>query len=131
MADLFQAAFNFFVAYEKRADPLDCEVDAMIVAGLHNKSYRIRARQIMFALAYHELGDGNQEAFFRLVQEYNKTAMGDRYLGPKQNSSAPSLREYLKKAQKRIQPMSGQTLRQYQEMAYGRGTPNFFPFYLE
>ena len=118
MEDLFQASFNFFIAYEKREDPLDHEVDAMIVARLHNKSYRIRARQIMFALAYHELGNGNQEEFFRLVQKYNKTVTDDRFLGPKKDSSAPSLREYLKKAQKRIQPMSGKVLRQYRELAF-------------
>ena len=136
-ANLFARAFALFVAYERCVDPLNPEHEGVIIVGLQNKSYRIRARQIMFALAYREFGDGNQEAFFRAVQEYNQTA--NEYLGPKKLSSTKSLRDYLKKGQAQINFGQGwfgrKTLRAYQELAQAEPgldfTTKFFQFYLE
>lgn len=107
MDDLFRKAFALFSAYESRHDPFDPEIDYEIAAGMRNKSYQIRMRQIMFALAFTEFGTGNQEAFFRSVQKYNKTAPDGRHLGPKKLSSTKSLRAYLKKGQAQIHFSSG------------------------
>ena len=115
--DLYGIAFQLFVAYENRVDPLDPEIEFWIAAWMQNASYRIRMKQIMFALAYREFGNGNQEAFFRAVQEYNKGALDGLHLGPKKFTSAKSLRDYLKKAQAQIYFGGSQKiLRQYNEM---------------
>ena len=117
--DLFHKAAALFRAYEGRHEPFDPGVDYEIVTGMRDKSYVIRMRQIMFALAYREFGNGNQEEFFRLVQKYNKTAASGRHLGPKKFSSAKSLRIYLKKGQAKIKFWSRKSLRTYQELARG------------
>jgi hypothetical protein len=115
--DLFHKAAALFRACEGRHDPFDPGVDYEIFAGIRDKSYVILMRQTMFALAYHEFGNGNQEEFFRLVQKYNKTAASSRHLGPKKFSSAKSLRIYLKKGQAKIERWSRKSLRTYQELA--------------
>ena len=117
MRDLHHEAFGLFVKYEEERlyDPLDPDAPMAALGWMYNKSYRIRVGQIMFALAYQEFGDGNQEAFFRLVQEYNKTNPDGEFLGPKRNTSTKSLRAYLKKGQARIQ-------------AEVLGIPTFFHF---
>jgi hypothetical protein len=101
MDNLWDKAFALFVAYEQRIDPHDLEPVGRMIAGMtsEKEEYRIRMRQIMFALAYREFGKGNQEEFFRLVQKYNKTAPARQHLGPKKFSSPKSLRAYLKKGQ--------------------------------
>jgi hypothetical protein len=86
-----------------RVDPLDSEVEAGLILALADKSFRILMHQMMFALAYEDLfGAGNQEAFFRLVKDYNKTASPGKHLGPKKFSSPKSLRAYLKKGRAHI-----------------------------
>jgi hypothetical protein len=131
MDDLFERAYVLLEAYLKRHDPLDVEVDASIVLGLTNKSSVILMRQIMFALAFQEFGGGNQEAFFRFIIKYNKIAPDGKHLGPKKFSSIKSLRPYLKKARKHIQPMSGKILANYMEFAFpleAVGVPTFSDF---
>jgi hypothetical protein len=115
--DLYGIAFELFVAYEKRVDPDDPTIEFMIAAWMQNASYRIRMKQIMFALAYQEFGNGNQEAFFRAIAKYNEGALDGLHLGPKKFTSAKSLRDYLKKAQAQIHfGDSRKILRQYNEM---------------
>ena len=114
---LFAKAAELFRAYESRYDPCDPTINYEIFAGMRDKSYLIRMRQIMFALAYREFGNGNQEEFFRLVQKFNKGAAPGRHLGPKKFSSAKSLRAYLKKGQVRIKFGTSKSLRTYQELA--------------
>jgi hypothetical protein len=115
--DLFNKAAALFRAYEHRYDPFDLATDFEIAAGMRDKSYLIRMRQIMFALAYSEFGNGNQEEFFRLVQKFNKGAPVGFHLGPKKFSSTKSLRAYLKKGQERIEFRTSKSLRNYQEVA--------------
>jgi hypothetical protein len=105
--DLFHKAFALFSAYERRHDPFNPEIKYEIAAGLRNKSYQIRMRQIMFALAFTEFGTGNQEAFFRLVQKLNKASADGEHLGPKKFSPTKSLRDYLKKGLVQIHFSSG------------------------
>jgi hypothetical protein len=107
MDDLFRKAFVLFSAYERRHDPFSPEIEYEIAAGMRNKSYQIRMRQIMFALAFTEFGTGNQEAFFPRVREYNKTSPDGRHIGPKKFSSPKSLRDYLKKGLAQIHFSSG------------------------
>ena len=115
--DLYGIAFELFVAYEKRVDPLDPTIEFMIAAWMHNASYRIRMKQIMFALAYQEFGNGNQEAFFRAIKKYNEGALDGLHLGPKKLTSAKSLRDYLDKGTGQINfGDSRKILRQYNEM---------------
>jgi hypothetical protein len=115
--DLFDKAAALFLAYERRCDPFDPTAEYEFVVGMRDKSYLIHMRQIMFALAYHEFGNGNQAEFFRLVQKFNKTVASGHHLGPKKFSSAKSLRIYLKKGQAKIGRWSSKGLRTYQELA--------------
>ena len=118
--DLFRRAFALLHAYYMRGKPLDHEQEARFIAAQFNVSARIQMRRIMFALAYHEFGNGNQEEFFRLVQKHNKTALEGFHLGPKKFSSPKSQRAYLKTGQAQIGRWSRRTLRNYQDIARGK-----------
>jgi hypothetical protein len=131
MNHLYDRAFGLFWAYMTRVDPLDRQVEARLFLALadkSNKSFRILMHQMMFALAFEDLfGAGNQEAFFRLVKDYNKTAPPGKHLGPKKFSSPKSLRAYLKKGQAHISGLSGKILRNYWEFAGPYAEPDFEP----
>jgi hypothetical protein len=117
--DLFDRALVLFAAYERRYDPFDPTAEYEIAVGMRDKSYLVRLRQIMFALAYREFGNSNQEEFFRAVQKFNKAEGSGRHLGPKKFSSAKSLRAYLKKGQERIGRWDSKSLRTYWELVQG------------
>jgi hypothetical protein len=116
---LYDKALCLFVAYAERGGDGDPEILASIIMGMADKTCRIHMHQIMFALAYREFGSGSQEAFFRLVQEYNKTAPDGEHLGPKKFSSTKSLRAYLKKGQARVH-LTGRGLRNYEQGVWER-----------
>jgi hypothetical protein len=130
MNHLYDRAFGLFWAYVMRADPLDTEVEASIIFSMQKKSALLLMHQMMFALAYEEFGTGNQEAFFRLVMDYNKVAPPGKHLGPKKFSSPKSLRPYLKKGRAHIgkfHKLSGKILHNYSEFALPYLEPDFEP----
>jgi hypothetical protein len=118
--DLYHKAFALVYAYAMCVEPFDHEQEARFIAAQFNTTSRIQIRQLMFALAYHEFGNGNQEEFFRLVQKHNKIAEEGFHLGPKKFSSSKSLRAYLKTGQAQIGRWSRKALRNYQEVAQWR-----------
>ena len=130
MDHLHERATGLFLAYMRLHDPLGPMVDTFRPALKREGAFLIFMRQVMFALAYEEFGTGNQEAFFRLVADYNRRAPSWKYLGPKRFSSPKSLRPYLKKALAHIDgfhKLSGKRLRNYRELAEPYLAPDFQP----